>query len=78
MDAGDTVLMDYMGGPSKNARYISISIENELILLSLHEEVMRDTITKAANESNGFFNIADKLLTYRAPSNCPLEYDLLQ
>jgi len=46
-----------MEGASKNARYTLVRIQNELIVLS--EEVVRDNIVKAANQSNGFSIIAD-------------------
>lgn len=58
IEAGDTVLKDHMEGASKNARYTSVCVQNELIVLS--EEVVRDNIVKAANESNGFSIIADE------------------
>ena len=53
IEAGDTILKDHMEGASKNARYTSVRVQNELIVLS--EEVVRDNIVKAANESNGPF-----------------------
>ena len=58
IEAGDTVLKDHMESASKNARYTSVCVQNVLILLS--EEVVRDNIVKAANESNGFSIIADE------------------
>ena len=39
-------------------RYTSVHVQNELIVLT--EEVVRDNIVKAANESNGFSIIADE------------------
>ena len=47
-----------MEGASKNARYTSVRVQNELIVLS--EEVVRVNIVKAANESNGFSIIANE------------------
>ena len=58
IEAGDTVLKDHMEGSNKNARNTSVRVQNELIVLT--EEVVRDNIVKAANESNGFSIIADK------------------
>lgn len=58
IEAGDTVLKDHIEGTSRNARYTSARVQNELIVLS--EEVVRDNIVKAANESNGFSIIADE------------------
>lgn len=58
IEAGDMVLKDHMECSSKNARYISARIQNDLILLS--EQVIRDNIVKVANQSNGFSIIADE------------------
>ena len=58
IEAGDTILKDHTEGASKNAKYTSVRVQNKLIALS--EEVVRDKIMKAANESNGFSIIADE------------------
>ena len=58
IEAGDAVLKDHFEGGNKNARYTSVRVQNELITFS--EEVVRDTIVKAANESYGFSIIADE------------------
>lgn len=58
IEAGDTVLKDHLEGASRNAKYTSVRVQNELIGLS--EEVVRDDIVKAANQSNGFSIIADE------------------
>lgn len=58
IEAGDTILKDHMESASKNAKYTSVRVQNELILLS--EEVVRDNIVHAANKSNGFSIIADE------------------
>ena len=47
-----------MKGPSKNARYTSVRIQNKLTVLS--KKVVRYNIVKAANESNGFSVIANE------------------
>ena len=57
IEAGDMILKDHTEGASKNAKYTSVRVQNELIALSA--EVVRDNIVKAANESNGFSIIAD-------------------
>jgi len=57
IEAGDTVLKDHMKGASKDARYTSVRVQNELIVLP---EVVRDNIVKAANESDGLCILADE------------------
>ena len=54
----DTVLKDDMKGANKNARYTSVRTQYEQIVIS--EEVVRDNIVKAENESHGFSIITDK------------------
>ena len=65
IEAGDAVLKDHFEGGNKNARYTSVRVRNELITFS--EEVVRDNIVKAANESYGFSIIADETADIAGP-----------